>query len=56
MKLVRKILLWLVVAFFIYAIIKSPSQAATIVQNAWDLVVQVAKNIGTFFQDILTRK
>lgn len=53
MKHVRKIVLWTVVAFFIYAIIKSPTQAASIVQNAWDIIVQAFKAVGSFFNQIL---
>jgi len=53
MKHVKKIVLWSVVAFFIYAIIQSPSQAAHIVQNVWDIVVQAFKAIGSFFNTIL---
>jgi hypothetical protein len=55
MKHVKKIVLWTLVAFFIYAVITSPGQAADIVQNAWDLLLQGFKNIGSFFNSILNR-
>jgi len=53
MKHVKKIVLWSVVAFFVYAVITSPSQAANIVQGAWDLIVLAFKSIGNFFNQIL---
>ncbi|MEP7193662.1 MAG: hypothetical protein ABI903_12440 [Actinomycetota bacterium] len=55
MKHVKKIVLWTVVAFFIYAIIKSPDQAANIVQGAWNIVVQGVSSIAAFFDNILNR-
>jgi hypothetical protein len=54
MKHVKKIVLWTVVAFLVYAIITSPSQAANIFQSAWNLIVQASKSIAAFFNDILT--
>lgn len=55
MKHVKKIVLWTVVAFFIYAVITSPGQAANIVQAAWDLIVLAFQNIGSFFNALLDR-
>jgi len=53
MKFVKKVLLWALVAFFVYAVFKSPSQAANIVQDAWNIIVQGAKSITSFFNTIL---
>ena len=53
MKGVKKILLWTLVAFFVYAVIRSPTQAASIVQNAWDVILHAFKSIGSFFNTIL---
>ena len=55
MKHVKKIVLWTVVAFFIYAVITSPSQAANIVQGAWNIILHAFASIGAFFNDILNR-
>lgn len=55
MKYVKKIVLWTVVAFFIYAILRSPSQAADMVQSAWDTIVLAFQNIGNFFDALLRR-
>jgi hypothetical protein len=54
-KRIWKILLWTLVVFFIYAVITSPSQAANIVQNAWDIILQGFQNIGAFFNELLKR-
>jgi len=54
MKMVKKILLWTLVAFLIYAVFKYPSQAANTVQSIWDFLVQLFKSILDFFNSILT--
>ncbi|HZW45765.1 MAG TPA: hypothetical protein VFF32_15530 [Dermatophilaceae bacterium] len=56
MQRVKKIVLWGVLAFFVYAIVKSPSQAADILRTLWDIVVQGAKSIGSFFDALLNTK
>jgi len=53
---VKKPLLWTLLAFFIYAIVTSPSQAADILQTAWDIVVAGFKSIGDFFDALLNNK
>lgn len=54
MKVVKKILLWTLVAFLIYAVFKYPSQAANTVQSIWDFLVQLFKSLFDFFNRILT--
>ncbi len=49
----RKPLLWLVVAFFVYAIFKSPNQAAGIVKGGWDGLLQGLGAVGNFFDALL---
>ena len=46
---VKKIFLWLLVAFLIYAIIVSPDRAADIVRTVWDILVQAVQSLGPFF-------
>jgi hypothetical protein len=53
---VKKIVLWTLLAFFVYAIVKSPSQAADIVHNIWDIILQGFKSIGSFFDALLSNK
>ena len=56
MQRVKKIVLWTLLAFFVYAIVKSPSQAADIVHNIWDIILQGFKSIGSFFDALLSNK
>lgn len=56
MQRVKKIALWTLLAFFVYAIVKSPSQAADIVRTVWDIILQGAKSIGSFFDALLNNK
>lgn len=53
MARLKKPLLWLVVAFFVYAIFKSPEQAAGIVKAGWDGLVAGARAVGHFFDALL---
>jgi hypothetical protein len=53
---VKKIVLWTVLAFFVYAIVKSPGQAADILRAIWDIIVQGVKSIGSFFDALLNTK
>jgi hypothetical protein len=46
----------LLIAFLIYAIFKSPDQAASIVRTAWDGVVDGLHAIGKFFDALLNSK
>ncbi|HVK35483.1 MAG TPA: hypothetical protein VM428_07475 [Microlunatus sp.] len=53
MSRVKKILLWVLLAFAVYAVITSPNQAADIVHTAWNIVLQAFKSIGAFFDALL---
>ena len=50
---VKKIALWLVVIFLLYAILTSPEDAASIFGSAWDVVANGVRNIGRFFDSLL---
>ncbi len=54
MKMVKKILLWTVIAFIVFAVFKYPTQAAADVQTVWGWVVNLFKSLATFFNSILT--
>jgi hypothetical protein len=56
MQRVKKIVLWTLLAFFVYAIVKSPSQAADILRTVWDIILQAFKSIGSFFDALLNAK
>jgi hypothetical protein len=53
---VKKIVLWALLAFFAYAILKSPSQAADISRNIWDIIAQGFSAVGSFFDALLNKK
>jgi hypothetical protein len=50
---IKKIILWLIFGFLIYAIITSPDRAADIVQAFWDIIADGFRNIGRFFEELL---
>lgn len=52
---IKKIILWLLTIFLIYAILTSPGDAADIVGSAWDVIASGVENIGRFFDELLTR-
>lgn len=53
MPRIRQILLWLVIAFFVYAIMKSPAKAGDIVSTAWQIVIDGVTALGKFFDALL---
>jgi len=55
MTRVKKIVLWVLVAFAAYAIFTSPDQAADIVRTSWGMIVDGARSIGNFFDALLGR-
>jgi len=55
MKVVKKILLWTLVAFVIYAIFRYPSLAADAVSSVWNFFVQLFESLFSFFNSLLTR-
>lgn len=50
---VKKLLIYLVLAFCIYAVFRSPDQAASIVRTGWDGIVAGVRAIGSFFDALL---
>lgn len=50
----RKLLLWTLIAFGIYAIFRSPDQAADIVRTGWDGLAAGVAAVGEFFEALLT--
>lgn len=52
----KRLLLWLIVAFVIYAIFNSPGRAGDIVHSAWDIIAQAGKSLGAFFDSVLGKK
>jgi hypothetical protein len=56
MQRVKKIVLWSLLAFFVYAIVTSPSQAADIARNIWAIIAQGFSSVGSFFDALLKKK
>jgi len=50
---VRKVVIWLVVAFIAYAIFTSPDKSADIVHNIWSILSNGVGQVGHFFDKIL---
>jgi hypothetical protein len=53
MQRVKKILLWVLVAFAAYAIFTSPDRAADIVKTSGEILADGVKSIGAFFDALL---
>jgi hypothetical protein len=52
---IKKIVMWLVVIFLLYAILTSPAEAADIFGSAWDVVKNGVTNIADFFDNLISR-
>jgi hypothetical protein len=55
MQRVKKVLLWVLVAFAAYAVFTSPDRAADILKTSGSMLADGAKSIGTFFDALLGR-
>jgi hypothetical protein len=51
----KKVILIIVLAFFVYAVFTSPDKAADIVSNIWGVLVDGFNAILTFFNSLLNR-
>jgi len=52
---VKKFVPLIVLAFFVYAIVTSPTQAADLVHTLWDIIIQGLNGIGGFFDAVLNK-
>ncbi|MEI2774386.1 MAG: hypothetical protein V9G19_00120 [Tetrasphaera sp.] len=52
---IKKIVLWLIVIFLLYAIFTNPRDAADIVGTAWNIIAKAVRNIFEFFDALLRR-
>ena len=50
---IKKIVMWLLVVFLLYAILTSPTQAADIFGSAWEVVSNGVRNIAAFFDTLI---
>lgn len=51
----KRVALWVVLAFFVYAVFTSPDKAADIVGNIWGVIVDGFNAILQFFNSLLNR-
>lgn len=51
---IKKILTWILVIFFVYAILTNPDSAADIFRSIWDVIYGGVRNIFEFFNALLT--
>jgi hypothetical protein len=51
----KKVILFIVLAFFVYAVFTSPTKAADIVGNLWGVIVDGFNSILAFFNSLLNR-
>ncbi len=52
---IKKIVLWLVTIFLLYAILTSPTDAADMVDTGWGILANGVENIGRFFDSLINR-
>ena len=55
MTRVKKIVLWVLVAFAAYAIFTSPDQAADILKTSGAILADGVRSVGSFFDALLGR-
>ena len=51
----KTVVKWVVIGFLVYAVLKSPTQAADIARTAVDIVAQGITAIFAFFDSLLRR-
>ncbi len=56
MQRVKKIVPLTLLAFFLYAIVKTPTQAADLVHTLWDIILQGLTGVAGFFEAVLSKK
>lgn len=55
MRRVWKILGWIVLIYLVYAIIRSPTQAADVVRGIFEILANGVRSIAAFFDALLSR-
>ena len=55
MPRVRRIIGWVLLIYLVYAIIKSPTQAADVVRNIFEILAEGVRSIFAFFDTLLGR-
>ena len=55
MSRARKIIGWLIVAYLVYSVVKSPTQAADVVKTTFQILADGIKSIFAFFDSLTSR-
>jgi hypothetical protein len=48
----KTILIVLVVIFLVYAVVRDPERAATVIKSIWDLLYNTVEGFGRFFASL----
>ena len=51
----KKVILFIVLAFFIYAVLTSPDKTADVLGNIWGIIVEAFNSILVFFNALLNQ-
>lgn len=49
---IKQWLIWLIVAFLVFAVVRNPSQAAHVTRAIWDLLFMTVAGFLTFFTEL----
>ncbi len=49
----KKILMWILIIFVIYAIFTSPRESADVVSSIWNIIANGFRAVGVFFDSII---
>ncbi len=49
---VKKLTFFAVIAFLLFFVVTSPDLAASVTQNIWDVIVNIANGISQFIQNL----
>jgi hypothetical protein len=55
MRRVVRVIGWILLIYLIYAIIRSPTQAADVVRGIFEILANGVRSIATFFDSLITR-
>ncbi len=47
-------LVWLIVAFLVFAVVRSPDQAANVARAIWDFIYMTVSGFVTFFGELVS--
>lgn len=51
---IKTVVIWLIVAFLVFAVVRNPDQAANVVRAIWDLIYMTISGFVTFFGELVS--